>query len=119
MKWNQPLVTACLAIVVMTAMMWWSAAFGHDSWINRGNFHNALGEPCCGEHDCFVLPSRQVSERRDGYHIWIVQIIDGKEQMRAEIVPYAEAQFSRDGQFWRCRRPDGSRRCFFRPPNSS
>src|SRR5262245_61926059 len=26
---------------------------------------------------------------------------------------------SPDGEFWRCKRPDGSRRCFFAPPPST
>jgi hypothetical protein len=36
-----------------------------------------------------------------------------------ESVPFAEAQPSPDGEFWRCKRPDGSRRCFFAPPPST
>jgi hypothetical protein len=28
---------------------------------------------------------------------------------------YSEAQQSEDGSFWRCKRYDGSRRCFFVP----
>jgi len=30
--------------------------------------------------------------------------------------PFNETQPSPDGAFWRCKRPDGSRRCFFAPP---
>jgi hypothetical protein len=33
-----------------------------------------------------------------------------------EAVPFSEAQPSPDGEFWRCKRPDGTRRCFFAPP---
>ena len=33
-----------------------------------------------------------------------------------ETVPFNEAQPSPDGEFWRCKRADGSRRCFFAPP---
>jgi hypothetical protein len=36
-----------------------------------------------------------------------------------EMVPFSEAQPSPDGAFWRCKRPDGSRRCFFAPPPGS
>jgi len=36
----------------------------------------------------------------------------------AETVPFNEAQPSPDGAYWRCRRNDGSRRCFFAPPQS-
>jgi hypothetical protein len=36
-----------------------------------------------------------------------------------ESIPFAEAQPSPDDAFWRCMRPDGSRRCFFAPPPST
>jgi hypothetical protein len=82
-----------------------SAAFAHDSWISRAGLRNAAGEWCCGEGDCFVESA--VRETEGGY-----QLASG------EIVPYSEAQPSPDGIFWRCKRPDGSRRCFFAPPPS-
>jgi hypothetical protein len=89
----------------------------HDSWISRGALRNAAGEWCCGEGDCFVVPSGQVEARADGYRVVVRQVEDdGREHVRAEIVPFAEAQPSPDGAYWRCRRPDGSRRCFFAPP---
>lgn len=91
-------------------------AHGHDSWISTGGYRNAAGEWCCGLGDCFVLPPRQVTERSDGYHLWLDQIVDGAERRTFEIVPYAESQPSPDGAFWRCKRPDGTRRCFFAPP---
>jgi len=37
-------------------------------------------------------------------------------QVNGEIVPFSEVQPSPDGEYWRCKRPDGSRRCFFAPP---
>jgi hypothetical protein len=76
----------------------------HDSWISRGGHRNAVGEWCCGEGDCFVVPSDQVKISSDGYLIF-----------GAEKIPYNEAQPSPDGAYWRCKRPDGSRRCFFAP----
>ena len=33
-----------------------------------------------------------------------------------ELVPFSEAQPSPDGACRRCKRADGSRRCFFAPP---
>jgi hypothetical protein len=74
-------------------------------WIMRGGLRNAAGEWCCGEGDCFMIPAEQVEERQGGYLL-----------LGAELVPFAEAMPSRDGSFWRCKRPDGSRRCFFAPP---
>ena len=57
------------------------------------------------EGDCFVVPGQSVRLAGDGYHLFEV-----------ETVPFAETQPSPDGAFWRCKRPDGSRRCFFSPP---
>lgn len=82
-----------------------SPSFAHDSWISRGALRNAAGEWCCGEGDCFVVPNNEVSSTASGYRL-----------SNSEMVPYSEAQPSPDGAFWRCKRPDGSRRCFFAPP---
>ena len=80
-------------------------AVAHDSWISRGALRNAAGEWCCGEGDCFVVPGNQVHVTPAGYRL-----------VNGEIVPFNEVQTSRDGEYWRCKRPDGSRRCFFAPP---
>jgi hypothetical protein len=85
-----------------------SEAAAHDSWISRGGLRNGAGEWCCGEGDCFVVPADQVRMGAAGYHLF-----------GAETVPFSEAQPSPDGAFWRCKRPDGSRRCFFAPPPGS
>ena len=77
----------------------------HDSWISRGALRNAAGEWCCGDGDCFVIPSQSVRLAADGYHLFEV-----------ETVPFSETQPSPDGACWRYKRPDGSRRCFFAPP---
>ena len=42
----------------------------HDSWISRGALRNAAGEWCCGEGDCFVIPSQSVRLAADGYHLF-------------------------------------------------
>ena len=36
-----------------------------------------------------------------------------------EIVPYSQSLPSPDGAYWRCKRPDGTPRCFFAPPPGS
>lgn len=89
-----------ISVVVIT-----SPSFAHDSWISRGALRNAAGEWCCGEGDCSVVPNNEVSTTASGYRL-----------SNREMVPYSEAQPSPDGAFWRCKRPDGSRRCFFAPP---
>lgn len=98
---------ARLALVFATLVLLAVAdtTFAHDSWISRGGHRNAAGEWCCGEGDCFVIPGEQVQMTGEGY------IIFG-----AERIPFTETQPSPDGAFWRCKRPDGTRRCFFAPP---
>jgi hypothetical protein len=101
----------CLArffIVLASLLLVSFETTAHDSWISRGGHRNAAGEWCCGEGDCFVIPSEQVRMSGDGYLIF-----------NREKIPFQEAQPSPDGAFWRCMRPDGSRRCFFAPPPES
>jgi hypothetical protein len=80
-------------------------SYAHDIWINLQQQRNAAGEWCCGEGDCFIIPSDKVRMTGDGYVLF-----------ESEKIPFSEAQPSPDGAFWRCKRPDGSRRCFFAPP---
>jgi hypothetical protein len=97
-----------LAIAVYCAI---GAAFAHDSWISRGALRNPAGEWCCGEGDCFIVRAHVQGNGS--------AVIFGAAGEILEIVPAAEVQPSGDGQFWRCRRADGSRRCFFAPPPGS
>lgn len=78
----------------------------HDNWISRGGFRGPVnGEWCCGANDCFVVPASSVKVGGLGFEI----------SPHQEIVPYKEALPSVDGQYWRCQRPNGTRRCFFAP----
>ena len=92
----------CVVVLIGSAS---TPSFAHDSWISRGGLRNGAGEWCCGEGDCFVIPGSQIASTGTGYRL-----------SNGEMVPYSEAQPSPDGAFWRCKRPDGSRRCFFAPP---
>lgn len=102
----QRLIVSSLAFatVVLSSL----PGFAHDFWISRQGLRNAAGEWCCGAGDCFAVAPKDIQASPAGY-----KLING------EIVPYTEAQPSMDGQYWRCVRPDGSRRCFFAPPNGS
>lgn len=83
-----------------------SHAFAHDNWISRGGFRGPQnGEWCCGSVDCFVVPASAVKVGGDGFEVGTTK----------ETVPYKEALPSVDGQYWRCHRPNGTRRCFFAP----
>jgi hypothetical protein len=85
-----------------------SPVLAHESWISRNQLKNAAGEWCCGEGDCFVIPRQSIGMNGTGYQLFGV-----------ETIPFSEAQPSPDGAFWRCKRPDGTRRCFFAPPPGS
>jgi hypothetical protein len=89
---------------------------GPGAWINQQGLRNSVGELCCGEGDCEVLPAAQVRVYANFYRIWIQSTRDGQPSLRMEDIPFSESQPSPDGVYWRCRRPDGSRRCFFAPP---
>ena len=93
-------------VVPFLLLLMITPALAHDSWISRGGLKNAAGEWCCGEGDCFMVEPVRITA--NGYLIMAT----------GEIVPEREAQPSPDGKFWRCKRPDGSRRCFFAPSPS-
>ncbi|PSC02933.1 hypothetical protein SLNSH_21330 [Alsobacter soli] len=83
-------------------------AISHDFWINRGQYKDPTsGVHCCGPSDCSSVTPARITVVKDGY------LIDGQE-----LVPFAEAYTSEDHDFWRCKRADGSRRCFFAPTMS-
>jgi hypothetical protein len=96
-----------IAVCVVMAQLSVGTASAHDSWISRNALRSPSGEWCCGEGDC---PALNYTPRAtsSGY------LLDN-----GEVVPYSEVQPSPDGTFVRCHRPDGSRRCFFAPPNNS
>jgi hypothetical protein len=106
-----------VAAIVLTACLGWDS-LAHDSWISHGKHRNAAGEWCCGAGDCFIVPKERVMMTGEGYVV-IQGPLAGVGPQFHEVVPFSEAQPSPDGEFWRCRRPNGSRRCFFAPPPST
>jgi len=91
-------------------MMASGPALAHDFWINHGNYKSpGDGTHCCGDNDCFMISASDVQPTAAG---WLIKSL-------SETVPYGESQTSEDGAFWRCKRHDGSRRCFFAPQPSS
>lgn len=111
-----------LAALAIAAALLLAPAAAHDSWISHQALRNAAGEWCCGEGDCGIVDRAAVKEVAGGYRIdGFMTILGAGEAGNVrvelhELVPYGEAQPSPDGEFWRCKRPDGSRRCFFAPP---
>jgi hypothetical protein len=114
------------AAIVLTAA---TATFAHDrwgnpNWIANGHFMSPIdGSHCCGLNDCVELDDGIVHSNGVGYelHGLAKQGVGSGETafMINEVVPYREAQVSRDGKYWRCHKPDKSRRCFFAPPPST
>jgi hypothetical protein len=100
-------------------------ALAHESWISKGGHRNSAGEWCCGDGDCGVMTAGKIVAAKDGWHVNAVFTMRGAWPAGdmsfglREFIPYSEAQPSPDGAFWACRRPDGSRRCFFAPPPST
>ena len=107
-----------------------SSALAHDIWINHGAYKNPAGEWCCGAEDCGVVSKGAVHAMKGGYSVVgavtygeavIGNPADGPtvQQNVNETIPYNQALPSPDGAYWRCKRPDGSPRCFFAPPSGS
>jgi hypothetical protein len=82
-----------------------SGASAHDIWINKERRTNAAGEWCCNTYDCSVVPEEKIRITPRGYLL-----------ENGEMIPHQNAAMSGDGQYWQCRRPDKSTRCFFFPP---
>lgn len=102
MQITNGLVRAVMALALMAG-----TAGAHDSWINQSGAKSPIDSThCCGENDCFVIPAVDMQAVKGG---WLI-ITTG------ETIPYAEVQMSEDQDFWRCKRYDGTRRCFFAPP---
>ena len=99
-------------------------SLAHDHWINNSRAVSPIdGSHCCGEADCAVVDADLVAALAGGGYALRGPVTYGSgegavRQWLDETVPEAEVQASRDGQYWRCRRPDGARRCFFAPPPS-
>ena len=110
-----------LPVAVVTVLLLGSIATAHDSWISRSGLKNAAGEWCCGAGDCALMDPKTVGYTPTGYSVSGWGTIDGTKQREFyhEFVPESEAQPSPDGAYWRCKRDDGSRRCFFAPPPNS
>lgn len=104
-----------LLLAAVTATVFVLPSIAHDSWISKGGHRNSAGEWCCGEGDCFIVPKEMVHMNGRGYELRYAPKT-GVGPSSSEQVPFVEAQPSPDGEFWRCHRIDGTRRCFFAPP---
>jgi hypothetical protein len=113
-------------VLVSVSTLASTAALAHDIWISRGSYRNPAGEWCCGANDCGIVSPNAVTPVVGGYSlrgdvVYGVEATgnaaDGptwREQVN-EVVPYSQSLPSPDGAYWRCKRPDGTNRCFFAP----
>lgn len=113
----------CASLAIAGALVLLAPASAHDSWISHRALRPAAGEWCCGDGDCGIIDRGAVHATPAGYRIDGFMTIFGTAagDVRVELhetVPYSQAQPSPDGEFWRCKRTDGTRRCFFAPPPS-
>lgn len=119
-----------VAFVFLVGLTFYTGAIAHDIWINKQGERNPAGAWCCGVSDCGVIPPESVTVGARGYSLHGVVIYgeeatgsaeDGETKLDPvnESVPFSEAQPSPDGQYWRCKNYDMTRRCFFAPPPNS
>lgn len=114
------------AMLVAVPALLSGAAWAHDVWISRGHYRNPAGEWCCGAEDCGVVASNAVTAIKGGYSlrgdVTYGEAVTGnaadgptRHEQVNEVVPYTQSLPSPDGAYWRCKRPDGTPRCFFAP----
>jgi hypothetical protein len=109
------------ALLIASVLLVSCSAAAHDSRTSHNQWHNPAGEWCCGTGDCGQVldPEHAVSAAPDGYHINGQVQIDGSSGNETVTVhaaiPYSQKLPSPDGQYWYCKRADGTPRCFFAP----
>jgi len=119
-------VPPAMAFAMM--LLFVSSLCAHELWISRNNYKNPAGEWCCGAEDCGIVSPDAVKAIKGGYSlrgpVTYGMGVTGNEadgpthsEQLNEVVPYSQALPSPDGAYWRCKRPDGSPRCFFAPQN--
>ena len=97
-----------LVLFAAALLLLGGTAVAHDHWISNGRYFSPIdGSHCCGDNDCLEIKSEDIDSSGDGSYFL---------KKLNERVPAREVQWSKDGNYWRCKKADGSRRCFFAPP---
>ena len=102
------------AALAATALL--APALAHERAIDRAGPRDAADE-CCETRDCAIVRKRDVIAEGQWYTL-LVRDRNGAPDIW-ETIPFSEVQPSPDGEYRRCARADGSRRCFFAPPPST
>lgn len=129
-----------LALIIILTAILSGVALSHDSqgdsnWISKKPYHSPVdGSHCCSKDDCTIVDVAIIQEKGGGYEVR-GPVVYYKHQLMGspgnyfwvgkpylidvdEVVPYNQVQVSEDGNYWRCKRANGERRCFFAPPTS-
>lgn len=123
---NALLAGACVCIIYFAFLL--GPALGHDFMLN--GTRSPTGEWCCGAEDCGLVDPKAVHAVKGGYSVvgtvTYGAVVTGNKldgptttDQVNETIPYSQALPSPNGAFWRCKRPDGTPRCFFAPPPGS
>src|ERR1035437_9446907 len=118
------------SLLVLVLSLFSFAALAHDVWISRGTYKNPAGEWCCGAEDCGVVSRDAVKAGIGGYSlrgpvtygVAVTRNEAGGPTRPGKVKeggPPSPSLASPDGAYWRCKRPDGTPRCFFAPPPGS
>lgn len=116
--------------VLSISSLWVTSVLAHDLWISRHSYRNPAGEWCCGAEDCGVVSPNAVKASKGGYSLRgpvtygmgvTGNEADGptRQEDLNEIVPYSPDAAVAGRRARRCKRPDGTPRCFFAPPSGS
>lgn len=106
-----------MVLLVLLALIGPAFAHGSAEWIARGAYTSPVdGQHCCGVHDCAEVPPEFVHEVVGGFSVRGPVNYFGVFYNVNEVVPHREVQPSKDGGWWRCKKGNGDRRCFFGPP---
>ena len=118
------------SLLVLVLSLFSSAALAHDVWISRGSLQKSRRRMVLRRRGlrrrlarCRESRHRRLFAARPGHLRQGVtgNAADGptRQENVNEVVPYSQSLPSPDGAYWRCKRPDGSPRCFFAPPPGS
>jgi hypothetical protein len=94
-------------------------AHGPAKWVQDGKYKNALGELCCGERDCGMQESGNITRVQGGYQVDAVFRV---EHPTGGPIPFTVKGFVKDedatpsptGDYWACSW-GGMLKCFFAP----
>lgn len=99
-----------VAGLLIGAALFGGRARAHDAWWNGREVDPITKKACCGDNDAKHLDRNEITIVKDGYRL----------ADTGEVVPFAKAQPSPDGEFWVFRWGSPvETQCFFAPVNGA